>query len=76
MTRIACPYCIYFDGQNENEEDTIGICRVRSPEIRYVDAGDGIKLPMAQWPIVSWNDWCGEIEIDQKLIGAEQEAAE
>lgn len=59
LTRNAIgstPYCrICRFGEFESSADNLGKCRRNSPS-------PDKELGTAKWPIVAWNDWCGDWE--------------
>lgn len=52
----STPYCrICRFGEFESSSDNLGKCRRNSPV-------PDTELGTAKWPIVAWNDWCGDWE--------------
>lgn len=47
----CCRTCRY--GDFESQSDNLGKCRRNSPV-------PDKELGTAKWPIVAWNDWCGD----------------
>ena len=50
-TYPCCRTCKY--GEFPSETDNLGKCRRNSPV-------PDTELGTAKWPIVAWNDWCGD----------------
>jgi len=52
----STPYCrVCKYGEFESQSDNLGKCRRNSPT-------PDKELGTAKWPIVAWNDWCGDWE--------------
>lgn len=52
----STPYCrICRYGEFESDTENVGRCRRNSPV-------PDRELGTAKWPIVAWNDWCGDWE--------------
>ena len=50
----STPYCrICRYGEFESDTENVGRCRRNSPV-------PDRELGTANWPIVAWNDWCGD----------------
>jgi hypothetical protein len=56
----TCPQCA-FSAPSAN--DTFE-CRRRSPVAERVEAWQDLRLWLPRFPVMQYNDWCGEFQAD------------
>lgn len=61
---VNCRTCRFYDFVSSLVEDTEGYCRRNAPQPFLVtekeNLNGGYEEQVAQWPLVKWNDGCGE----------------
>jgi len=56
----SCRACVFYDFPDDRVQDANGICRRHAPHPALVPDDASDTAYFAEWPVVAWNDWCGE----------------
>ena len=63
----ACRTCRHYDFFNDRIQDEHGTCRRHAPQPRLTNEESPTTLFYADWPLVRWNEHCGEWQWDETL---------